>query len=201
MQDSHAKIHKISLIQPLKICQNNEITLLYIQIAKMMKKTVTAILLSCAAPHLLAQSTVAQSAVVQQPQQVDAAPMPKQSTINIKLRPEIVGLWAMDIPNNPQCLEYYNFKDENDLVIKSGDEWTVGQYQYQPPVDASVSTVGVLMMHIQYDNNQKDCSGQQNDQSNEIQQFFIKWDNPRQIQFCADEKYSQCFATLNRRLP
>ena len=162
----------------------------------MMKKIAAALILSCAVTHTLAQSTAVQPA-----QQVDAAPMPKHSTINIVLRPEIMGLWAMDIPENPQCHEYYNFKNENELIIKSSDEWTVGQYQYQPPADISVSTAGILTMHIQYDNNQKDCSGNQTDQSNEIQQFFIKWNNPRQIQFCADEKYSQCFATLNRRLP
>ncbi len=42
-------------------------------------------------------------------------------------RPEIVGLWGMQIPNNRKCIEYYNFKSNSDVVIKSGQEWSAGR--------------------------------------------------------------------------
>jgi len=48
------------------------------------------------------------------------------NTFTVKTRPEIVGLWGMEIPNNKKCIEYYNFKGNNNVVIKSGDEWTSG---------------------------------------------------------------------------
>lgn len=119
---------------------------------------------------------------------------------NIVTRHEIMGLWGMEIPKNQQCLEYYNFSSPTDVVINSAQEWSIGQYQYQVPGNRS-EQYPALIMQIKYDNNEKDCSGVQQDQTGEIQQFFVKWVSPKQIQFCASNKGDNCFATLNRVLP
>lgn len=142
---------------------------------------------------------------IMKPSQPIATPsiLPKtpltSNNIQIRQRSEVEGLWGMHIESNPQCVEYYNFKADDQMAIKSDQEWSVGQYQYQPAEEANA--LALMQLHIQYDNNQKDCSGQQQDQSNEVQQFYIKWTQPRQIQFCGDAKGTQCFATLNKQLP
>ncbi|MGL3046044.1 hypothetical protein ACSJMR_13445, partial [Acinetobacter pecorum] len=79
------------------------------------------------------------------------------NTFTVKTRPEIVGLWGMEIPNNKKCIEYYNFKGNNNVVIKSGDEWTSGLYDYQPAQDPS-QQIPALILQVKYDNNEKDCS-------------------------------------------
>lgn len=123
-----------------------------------------------------------------------------ENTIKIKMRPEIMGLWGMEIPNNRKCVEYYNFKAANQVVIKSGEEWSTGVYDYQPPQDPTVALPG-LIIQVKYDNNQVDCSGQKNDQSGEISQAYIQWKSPTSINFCANDKAQECFATLHRILP
>jgi hypothetical protein len=40
-------------------------------------------------------------------------------------------------------------------------------------------------MQIKYDNNEVDCSGQQEDQSGEVSQYFVQWKSPNTINFCA----------------
>lgn len=123
-----------------------------------------------------------------------------ENSIQITTRPAILGQWGMDIPNNKQCTEYYNFRANNEVVIKSDKEWSIGQYQYQIPNNRS-EYIPSLIMHIQYDNNEKDCSGVQQDQTGDIQQFFVKWVNPEQIEFCGTEKGEKCFAVLHKQLP
>jgi hypothetical protein len=123
-----------------------------------------------------------------------------QGNIRIVTRPEIVGLWGMQIPSNNKCVEYYNFRSSNDVIIKSGEEWSSGIYDYQPSVDTTTK-LPALVLQVKYDNNEKDCSGYQQDQSGEISQYFVKWKNPQVIDFCTNDKAEQCFATLYRILP
>ena len=52
----------------------------------------------------------------------------KANAIRVTTRPEIMGLWGMEIPNNKKCTEYYNFRGMSDVVIKSGNEWSYGLY-------------------------------------------------------------------------
>ncbi len=115
-------------------------------------------------------------------------------------RPEIVGLWGMEIPNNRKCIEYYNFKSDNDVIIKSGEEWSSGIYDYQPSAQPD-EQLPALVLQVKFDNNQKDCSGQQVDQTGEISQYFVKWKNPSTINFCSNDQAEKCFATLYRVLP
>ena len=125
---------------------------------------------------------------------------PNAGKISIVTHSDLIGTWGMDIPSNKQCIEYYNFKSENDVVINSAKEWSIGQYQYQAPSNRS-DQLPAMVMQIKYDNNEKDCSGVQVDQTGELQQFFIKWVTDQQIQFCATNKGDNCFATLNKVLP
>ena len=122
------------------------------------------------------------------------------NTIKIKTRPEISGLWGMQIPENKKCVEYYNFKGANQVVVKSGEEWSTGIYDYQAPQDPNVQ-MPALIMQVKYDNNQVDCSGQQVDQSGEISQYYVQWRSPTEINFCNNDKAEECFATLYRVLP
>lgn len=118
----------------------------------------------------------------------------------VTIRSELVGLWGMEIPNNRKCIEYYNFKGNNDVVIKSGSEWSSGVYDYQPAEDPNAQ-IPALILQVKYDNNQVDCSGSQQDQTGEISQYFVQWKSPSVINFCANEQAEQCFATLRRVLP
>ena len=129
------------------------------------------------------------------PQQIE-----KANTIRVTSRPEIMGLWGMEITNNKKCVEYYNFRGMSDVVIKSGQEWSYGLYDYQPSEDHN-ERLPALILQIKYDNNQMDCSGQQQDQTGEVSQYFVKWANDNTINFCANEKGEKCFATLRRVLP
>ena len=124
----------------------------------------------------------------------------KANAIRVTSRPEIMGLWGMEITNNKKCVEYYNFRGMSDVVIKSGQEWSYGLYDYQPSEDHN-ERLPALILQIKYDNNQMDCSGQQQDQTGEVSQYFVKWANDNIINFCANEKGEKCFATLRRVLP
>ena len=123
------------------------------------------------------------------------------NTIRIDTRPEILGLWGMEIPNNKKCTEYYNFRGANEVVVNSAKEWSTGLYDYQPSPDNTNEKPPALVMQIKYENNDKDCSGNQTDQSGEMSQYFVRWKNTNTIKFCASEKEDQCFATLHRILP
>ena len=128
---------------------------------------------------------------------------PQQNVANsfrVITRPEIVGLWGMEIPNNRKCIEYYNFKSDNDVIIKSGEEWSTGIYDYQPSSQPE-EQLPALVLQVKFDNNEKDCSGQQMDQTGEISQYFVKWKNPSTINFCSNDKAEKCFATLYRVSP
>lgn len=158
-----------------------------------MKKT-------CLSLMLLTLTTWAMAADINKNTQTAAQALAVANTFRIVTRPEIMGLWGMEIPTNRKCVEYYNFKSDNNVIIKSGDEWSSGIYDYQLPQDTTAQ-VPALILQVKYDNNQKDCSGNQEDQSGEVSQYFVKWQNPHTINFCATEKAEQCFATLRRILP
>ncbi len=162
-----------------------------------MKKTyLTVLLMLCTSNVIAADDKKATK------NQVSNVPVQVSNTNSFRVttRPEIVGLWGMEIPNNRKCIEYYNFKSNNDVVIKSGSEWSSGIYDYQPAPDPDVQ-IPALVLQVKYDNNEKDCSGSQADQTGEISQYFVKWASPSIINFCSNEKAEQCFATLRRILP
>ncbi|ENW05174.1 hypothetical protein F934_01906 [Acinetobacter beijerinckii ANC 3835] len=149
---------------------------------------------------LWACSTWTMAETVVNDKEVAAQQIAKANAIRVTTRPEIMGLWGMEIPNNKKCVEYYNFRGSNEVVIKSGQEWSYGLYDYQPSEDHK-ERLPALALQIKYDNNLMDCSGQQQDQTGEVSQYFVKWSNDHTIDFCANEKGEKCFATLRRVLP
>ena len=163
----------------------------------MKKRALMIAFLGFVTTYLNAEQNVAATAKTQDFQKTE-------NTIQIKTRPEILGLWGMDIPstkNNKQCTEYYNFRGSNEVVVNSAKEWSVGLFEYQPSPDNTKEVLPTLVMQIRYENNEKDCSGNTVDQAGELSQYFVKWKNPNLINFCATEKGDQCFATLRRILP
>lgn len=163
-----------------------------------MKKTYLTIFLILCSSVVMANEN---KAVVTTEQETDEiADSAMSNTIRIQTRPEIVGLWGMQIANNKKCVEYYNFKSNNDVIIKSGQEWSSGIYDYQPSQEER-SLLSALILQVKYDNNERDCSGLQEDQTGEISQYFVQWKNASTINFCSNDKAEQCFATLRRVLP
>ena len=90
-----------------------------------MKKTYLTIFLILCSSVVMANEKKAVVATEEMDRVEDSNP------IRIVTRPEIVGLWGMQIANNKKCIEYYNFKSNNNVVIKSGQEWSSGIYDYQ----------------------------------------------------------------------
>lgn len=132
------------------------------------------------------------------PSQQNIVPL---NTIQVSTRPEILGLWGMEIPGNKKCVEYYNFRGSNEVIVNSGKEWSSGLYDYQPSPDNTLEKWPALVMQIKYENNERDCSGNKIDQSGEISQYYVRWENKTTLNFCASEEDDKCFATLHRVLP
>lgn len=122
------------------------------------------------------------------------------NTVKISLKPEIVGLWGMNIDNKRKCTEFYNFKSNNEFIVKSDKEWTTGFYEYEPMMNADDKR-SILTLQVNHDNNEVDCSGNKIDQSDEVSQYSVKWTNSQSIELCNPERPDDCFATLNRVLP
>lgn len=157
-------------------------------------------------PFLLFISPLAVANQTVQATALGANVQKNENSIRVSVRPEILGLWGMEIPSNNACTEYYNFKGDNEIVVKSDNEWSVGQFQYipnqdQPSQEMTINAPPTLLMQINYENNEKDCSGNQIDQSGELSQYFVKWNTPTVINFCSTEQGEQCFATLRKVLP
>ncbi|MFT4020559.1 MAG: hypothetical protein QM666_03465 [Acinetobacter sp.] len=144
---------------------------------------------------LIAYSSLAMAAQPQTPVTTNS----NADDITIVVKPQIAGLWKMPIPDNKKCVEYYNFKSGNQVIIKSANEWSTGVYEYQP--SPNNKELGALALQVKYDNNQKDCSGRVEDQTGEISQYFVKWQDQSTIQFCTSEALDRCIVTLHRVLP
>ncbi|MBC7751763.1 MAG: hypothetical protein H7Z73_08595 [Candidatus Saccharibacteria bacterium] len=126
---------------------------------------------------------------------------PAKNDIELVNRPLIAGLWGMRIPN-VACIEYYNFKENGQFLVKSANEWSLGKYAYQlPEMEVMAKSLPQLTMGILYDSDDIDCSGNQVNQTGEVQQEFVKWISPSHIQFCAAIDGKQCPLELYRVLP
>ena len=75
-----------------------------------MKKT-------CLSLMLLTLTTWAMAADINKNTQTAAQASAVANTFRIVTRPEIMGLWGMEIPTNRKCVEYYNFKCDNNVII------------------------------------------------------------------------------------
>lgn len=131
---------------------------------------------------------------------VVVAAEPAPSTIQVVTRPLIAGLWAMPITAKG-CTEYYNFKENGEFFIRSAGERVTGKYEYELP-ELGEQKLPLLTIRIKYDNLVTDCAGSAVDQTNDVQQQFIKWSTPpHQIQFCSTVDGSRCEVTLAKVLP
>lgn len=137
-------------------------------------------------------------AIAEEPKEAQPQITSRSDDIKITVRPAIYGLWGMKIPNT-QCVEYYNFKTNGQVVIHSAEERSTGIYEYQP--SETNKNLGALALQVKYDNNKKDCSGQVINQTGEVSQYFIHWKNTNTIEFCDSAKLNRCFVSLNRVLP
>lgn len=129
------------------------------------------------------------------------AKTPPKNEVEVVNRPLIAGLWGMTIPN-ASCIEYYNFKENGEFIVKSAGEWSWGKYLYQlPEMEAMATTAPQLTLGILYDSNDMDCSGNQINQTGEVQQEYVKWISPSHIKFCATADGQQCPLELHKVLP
>lgn len=145
-----------------------------------------------------------QSEVTPAANSLEALTKPKalvKNDIELVSRPLIAGLWGMKIPK-VSCIEYYNFKENGQFVVKSAGEWSLGKYAYQlPDMEVMSNSLPQLTMGILYDSNAVDCSGNNINQTGEVQQEFVKWISPSHIQFCAAADGRQCPLDLYKVLP
>jgi hypothetical protein len=126
---------------------------------------------------------------------------PPKNDIEVVNRPLIAGLWRMTIPN-VKCIEYYNFRENGEFLVKSAGEWSMGKYVYQlPNMEDMATSLPQLTMGIQYDSNDEDCSGNKVNQTGEVQQEYVKWISPSRIKFCATTDGQQCPLELDKVLP
>lgn len=130
-----------------------------------------------------------------------AAPAaPRETQVRIVSRPLIAGLWVYRTPEM-KCGEYYNFDEQGNFLIQSGAEWSRGNYTLDLP-EQGEEGLPLLTLNIRYENNERDCSGQQVDQSNQAQHQYVRsLLGGRQVQFCADAAGVQCLMGLQRILP
>jgi len=125
----------------------------------------------------------------------------KQERFEVVNRPLIAGLWAMTIPKQ-SCLEYYNFKEDGQFVVRSREEWATGFYDYTLPDVAEMgTTLPQLVMSFKYDNHLPDCQGNITEQLGEAQRQYVRWVDSSHIQFCATESGEQCLLNLRKILP
>ena len=125
---------------------------------------------------------------------------PEVSPINVVTRPLIAGLWAMPI-GNTGCTEYYNFKENGEFFIRSAEERVTGKYEYDLP-ELGEDKLPLLTIRIEHDNLAAYCAGSTANQTDAVQQQFIKWLSPLyQIQFCSKADGSSCEVTLAKVLP
>lgn len=148
-----------------------------------------------------------------------------QTNITTHISPAIAGQWEVDLEDaqkkaqdkfaklskdnqaqdlkappkitaNNQCRELYNFAPDNEVWTVSGKEWTYGHYL----VTHRDEGLPIIAIRTVYDNNEKDCSGSQVDQSGEAFVAFLQHEGDK-MQWCADEQGAECFMSFHRILP
>ncbi|MEC5210505.1 hypothetical protein RCH20_001581 [Psychrobacter sp. PL15] len=95
-----------------------------------------------------------------------------------------------------ECREVYNFGADNEMWAVSGKEWTYGRYL----VTHREEGLPIIAIKTIYDNNEKDCSGNQVDQTDEALLAFLNHDGNK-MQWCADPDGKECYMNFKRVLP
>lgn len=112
--------------------------------------------------------------------------------------PPITGQWALQLskPVAKDCQEVYNFGRDQQFIGSSGDEITIGDYEYQQVSNS----LPILRINTRYDNNATDCSGEKIDQSGNGLGAFVKQQG-NIMWWCKDAKGKQCDMVFHRVLP
>lgn len=95
-----------------------------------------------------------------------------------------------------QCRELYHFGEDNEMWAVSGKEHTYGRYL----VSHRGEGLPIIAMKTLYDNNERDCSGNKVDQTDETLIAFLSHDG-NEMQWCADAEGTECFMHFYRVLP
>lgn len=133
----------------------------------------------------------------------DASSVEAWDTIDNYQLPAIAGLWVQQIKddNGDMCQEFYNFGKNGKLTTVSRTEKTEGNYIFKRTDEFNLP---LLAVHTTKDNNEKDCQGQQIDQTGHTMGIFVKLDsrhNPKTMWWCSDSNGNECLASLQRVLP
>ncbi|AUZ04426.1 MULTISPECIES: hypothetical protein [Vitreoscilla] len=106
----------------------------------------------------------------------------------------LVGSWAMPVPNNAQCSEYYRFEADGNLQINSALERISARYEVK-------NTAGLPQMNVVFveDNGMVDCFGNGANQSGQSTTHFLKWENANHVRYCSDALGQNCPVSLYRQ--
>lgn len=110
----------------------------------------------------------------------------------------ITGVWQLQLDQVADCKEIYNFKENNQLSVVSGQEWTSGSYYFKYNRESELPR---FVMITEADDNNIDCSGNQVDQTGDGLVAYYKKESASQFKLCADDAGAICFMTFNRILP
>ncbi|ELA08823.1 hypothetical protein MOMA_00385 [Moraxella macacae 0408225] len=132
---------------------------------------------------------------------------PQVAKVSTYVLPSIAGQWQLQLnqkqlnqkdPALSNCQERYNFGRNDIFLGQSGKEMSYGKYLFSD-IDKD-KKLYVIAIQTKYDNNAKDCSGDQIDQTGDIFLMHVKVDN-NTMQWCNDSEGKQCNMTLKRILP
>lgn len=106
----------------------------------------------------------------------------------------LIGRWAMPVPNNAQCSEYYHFETDGQLQINSASEHVSARYEVK-------NTLGLPQMNVVFekDNGMMDCFGNTANQSGQSTIHFLKWENTNHVRYCTDVLGQNCPVSLYRQ--
>ena len=109
-------------------------------------------------------------------------------------QPSLVGQWVMPVPNNAQCSEFYDFKDNGEVNIRSGLERVSGRYEV-------LETLGLPQVNVLFieDNQMPDCFGSNEDQTNQQTTHYLKWESDNHVRYCNDVLGQNCPVGLIRQ--
>ncbi|WP_394260943.1 hypothetical protein [Moraxella boevrei] len=141
-------------------------------------------------------SMLAMGGAVEQPTE-----KPQVAKISTHVLPSIAGQWQLQIsqkdPTQPHCQERYNFGRDQIFQGQSGKEMSYGKYLFSDTGNG----LPAIAIQTEYDNNAKDCSGNQVDQTGDILVAYVKTVDNNTMQWCSDSDGKNCGMTLQRILP
>lgn len=97
--------------------------------------------------------------------------------------------WGLVQPGTA-CIEYYQFKNNGEVQIKSHQERIFGTYQYIATTQNF--ELPAVMIHFEKDNQKTDCKGDASNQAGTSTTNFLKKQSDQKIFFCNDALGKDC---------